>query len=389
MPADLEFTGERFLPGLAGEIAYEHAHRYAFARRFASGKRVLDAACGEGYGSAMLALVASVVTGIDIDPPTIAHARAAYADRRNLRFVDGSVTSLPLSDASVDLVVSFETVEHLDAADQPRMLAEFARVLAPDGILLISSPNRPQYSEARNYVNPFHRHELDRGEFAALVQAELPVCRWYRQRIWFGSTLWGEEGTEAFEAWDGDGGGAVAARGPEAMYFIVAAARHAEALTAGPALSLFSDAQGSELARRDAMLAERDAALDRQTGHVHHLEELVAYRERIVEERDRQLAEIQAANEREGGATRAALAGAEQALKGAQGALLEKELKLAELEGALGSARRDVGALDQERQRLERAVGAQERIISYRQSFRWWLQLPWLRMRHWWNRITQ
>ena len=71
MPSDLEFTGERFVPGIAGEIAHEHWHRYAFARRCVAGKRVLDVACGEGYGSALLAGESTSVTGIDIDAGAI------------------------------------------------------------------------------------------------------------------------------------------------------------------------------------------------------------------------------------------------------------------------------------------------------------------------------
>src|SRR3954471_2687675 len=112
MSADLEFTGERYLPGTVGEIAHEHWHRYAFARTFVGGRRVLDAACGEGYGSALLATAAVHVTGVDIDARTLAHARAAYAGRVNVDFIEGSATMLPLPDASVDVVVSFETIEH-------------------------------------------------------------------------------------------------------------------------------------------------------------------------------------------------------------------------------------------------------------------------------------
>src|SRR5262245_56593246 len=169
MTKPLEFTGERFVPGIEGEIAHEHWHRYAFARRFAAGRRVADVACGEGYGSALLADVARDVVGVDIDPEAVAHARNAYAGRTNLRFAEGSATALPLPDASVDVVVSFETLEHLAAADQPPMVAEFARVLAPAGVLVLSSPNRPEYSDARGYANPFHRHELDRDGLARLL----------------------------------------------------------------------------------------------------------------------------------------------------------------------------------------------------------------------------
>jgi len=118
-----EFTGERFLPGVAGEIAYEHWHRYAFARRFVAGKRVLDAACGEGYGTALVAEVAASAVGVDIDAAVVATARGAYAQRANLRFEVASVTLLPLADQSIDVVVSFETVEHVSAHEQTMMLA--------------------------------------------------------------------------------------------------------------------------------------------------------------------------------------------------------------------------------------------------------------------------
>ena len=134
--ADLTFTGERFLPACTGEIAYEHWHRYAFARRFVAGKRVLDAACGEGYGSALLGEAAASVVGVDIDGPTIAHAGSRYGNDGRVRFIEGSCTELPLPDASIDVVVSFETIEHLREEDQPRMVAEFARVLSPGGIVV-------------------------------------------------------------------------------------------------------------------------------------------------------------------------------------------------------------------------------------------------------------
>ncbi|HET9189593.1 MAG TPA: SAM-dependent methyltransferase, partial [Rudaea sp.] len=71
----LEFTGERFTPECVREIRYEHWARYAFALELARGKRVLDAACGEGYGSAMLAGAAASVLGVDIAADAIAHAR--------------------------------------------------------------------------------------------------------------------------------------------------------------------------------------------------------------------------------------------------------------------------------------------------------------------------
>ena len=182
MQNSLEFTGERFIPGQPGEIALEHWHRYAFARRFVAGKRVLDVASGEGYGSALLAAVADSVVGVDVDPAAVAHAHAAYAARANLRFEVGSAAALPLLDCTVDVVVSFETIEHLPQAMQPQMLAEIARVLTPAGVLVLSAPNPVEYSDARAYRNPFHVHEPDRAELDAMLAIAFPMRRWFRQR---------------------------------------------------------------------------------------------------------------------------------------------------------------------------------------------------------------
>src|SRR5438105_2884119 len=111
MSDPVEFTGERFVPGTEGEIAFEHWHRYFFARRFVAGRRVLDVACGEGYGSALLSEVAADVVGVDIDPASVSHAASKYATRPNLRFVEGTVTALPLPPSCGDAIVSFETIE--------------------------------------------------------------------------------------------------------------------------------------------------------------------------------------------------------------------------------------------------------------------------------------
>ena len=375
--SDLAFTGERFIPGAPGEIAHEHWHRYAFARRLVGGRRVADVACGEGYGSALLATAAASVVGVDLDAAAIAHATAAYAGPV-VRFVAGSATALPLADGSVDAVVSFETIEHLPADAQPAMLAEFARVLAPGGILVLSSPNRPEYSDRRDYRNPFHLHELDRAELVALLDPVFPARRWFRQRRYVGSVLWAEDRAGGHEALAGDARSVAPAEPPEALYFVLVAARDATALPAADVgVSMFSDADDSEWARLDAqarevlrlddLLRERDAALARQAAHVQHLEGLVAYRDGIIAERDAQI-----------DAARKAWQRREAALQSAE----------ADARAALDSARQAIEALDGERRRLESAVGAQEHIINYRQSARWWVQLPWLRVRDLWQRLT-
>ena len=377
MSDHLEFTGERFVPGIAGEIAHEHWHRYAFARRFVAGKRVLDVACGEGYGSALLAGVAAEVVGIDISDAAIAHAGTSYAGHPRLRFVHGSAADLPLPDAGVDVVVSFETIEHLPRDVQPRMVAEIARVLTADGLLVLSAPNPVEYSQARGYHNPFHLHEPSREELDALLATEFPARRWHRQRRYFGSALWSEAAGSGAETLTGDAASVEAAVPPAAMYFLVVAGRSPAALPApGPALSLFSDRDEAELARIDAggaevlrldtLLKKRDASLDRQTAHVHHLEELVAARDRVVVERDAQLSAANAALATEHGAAAAAR---------------DESTK------ATASAKRAHAALAAESERLERALAAQERIIAYRQSARWWFALPWVRVKLLWQRM--
>src|SRR5262252_5618642 len=109
----MEFTGERFVPECTREIWYEHWHRYQFASAVASGRRVLDAACGEGYGSALLARTAQSVVGLDIDAAAVQHARARYGKQSNLRFEQGDAIALPAFASPFDLIVSFETLEHV------------------------------------------------------------------------------------------------------------------------------------------------------------------------------------------------------------------------------------------------------------------------------------
>jgi len=252
----LDFTGERFVPGIPGEIVYEHWHRYAFAQTLARGRRVLDVACGEGYGGALLAASALSVTGIDISDEAVQHASERYGNAHpNLRFLQASAASLPLEDHSIDVIVSFETIEHLPQSLQAPMIEEFARVLAPDGILILSSPNRPEYSPPGTPPNPFHVYEMDRKELDDLLTPFFPSQMWLSQRLWFGSTLWREpvsvSGATSAQVWQQQKDGKIAAAElPAAKYFLVVAARSEKAaLPSIPELSLFSDAGEEELKR--------------------------------------------------------------------------------------------------------------------------------------------
>lgn len=174
------------MPGMHGEGATDHLHRYALARNMATGLEVLDIACGEGYGSAILAQVAHRVIGIDVDSDVVSHAKNKY-QVNNLEFYQGDCANLPIEDASIDLVVSFETIEHHD--QHIEMMSEIRRVLRPDGVLLISSPNRPEFNRVRSEPYPFHVKELDYCEFDGLLRSEFCNVEFYGQRSLAGSLV--------------------------------------------------------------------------------------------------------------------------------------------------------------------------------------------------------
>ena len=186
-PAEaLAWTGERLVTTCQRPLIYEHLHRYALALSLAKRKRVLDIACGEGYGANLIARVASKVLGVDLDAGTIAHAKAKYR-RRNLHFVQGSCTEIPCEDHSIDLVASFETIEHIREHD--RFLSEIKRVLAPGGILVISSPHKAEYQKVSEAANPFHEAELDHDEFVQLITKTFKHYVAARQRLVVGSWI--------------------------------------------------------------------------------------------------------------------------------------------------------------------------------------------------------
>lgn len=155
----LEWTGERFIPEVGAEISFEHRVRYLFAEKFVIGKRVLDAPCGEGYGSFDLSKTAESVVGIDISAKAVGHASKKYL-KNNLKFVTTGMDNLQeFDDAEFDVITCFEGIEHVDRATQIKTLIEFRRVLKPDGILLISSPNKKIYSDLQNFKNEYHLAE--------------------------------------------------------------------------------------------------------------------------------------------------------------------------------------------------------------------------------------
>ncbi|MHC1708680.1 MAG: class I SAM-dependent methyltransferase [Bacteroidales bacterium] len=177
------FTGERYLGNMSqAQISYEHWHRYYFAREFVKNKSVLDIASGEGYGSFLLSKQANTVVGIDISEEAVLHARQTYTSA-NLEFLTGSASMIPINGSGIfDVVVSFETIEHISEEDQINFLREVKRVLKPGGLFIVSTPDKLLYSDQRNYVNEYHVKEFYREEFIQFLKnyfTQVKLCGQY------------------------------------------------------------------------------------------------------------------------------------------------------------------------------------------------------------------
>ena len=216
-----EFTGERIIPGQVDvDLFNEHMARYTFAARLARGKRVLDAGCGAGYGSAELALAADSVIGVDRAAEAIDFARAAYG-LPNLRFEQASCEALPHPGGTFDLVVAFEVIEHLDHWRE--FLLEARRVLAPAGQLIVSTPNKLYYTESRGPTgaNPFHVHEFDFEEFRSELHGVFPHVSLYLENHIEGVTFQPYEAGQTVEVRVDAGDPA-----PDESHFFVAVCAH-------------------------------------------------------------------------------------------------------------------------------------------------------------------
>jgi ubiquinone/menaquinone biosynthesis C-methylase UbiE len=181
-----EWKGERLETFVYNEATVEHLHRYSVAYQLINDKDVLDLACGEGYGSNILSACAKSVTGIDSDNESIANASRKYK-KSNLRFLTANAVSLPLPDHSIDVVVSFETIEHL--SEHEKMLMEIKRVLRAKGTLIISTPDKKNYSDRTGFKNPYHVKELYANEFKKLIATYFLNCRYLYQMSTYTSII--------------------------------------------------------------------------------------------------------------------------------------------------------------------------------------------------------
>jgi len=286
----MEFTGERFVPELHGDIELEHIHRYLQASEIAEGKMVLDIACGEGYGSAILANKATYVTGVDISSAAIQHAGRTY-QKANLEFKVGSCADIPLPDASVDLVVSFETIEHHDQHHE--MMREIKRVLRPSGVLLISSPEKRSYSDQGQSRNPYHVKELYQHEFEQLLQLYFRNTVYFGQRILYGSSIFSFSCQTAVVCHQKQGDGMVSTPGVrDPLYLIALASDNALPRVSSSVLEQpLSDSETVMAWSR--LVAERDQSVQTLSATVEQKEQALLNLRLRVGEQDKEIRSLE------------------------------------------------------------------------------------------------
>lgn len=192
----MEATGERFIPSVMDWplVAHEHWHRYYFASQYIKDKIVLDIACGSGYGTNFLADHAKEITGIDIAEESVVYAQKNFPHER-ITFKQGSIANIPLPDKSIDVIISFETIEHVDEQIQTQAMQEFKRVLKDNGILIISTPN--VNSPEHNPDNEYHFKEFHTDEFVEFLKSHFEFVTYGGQDIRFASTIYDSENCEA------------------------------------------------------------------------------------------------------------------------------------------------------------------------------------------------
>lgn len=174
------FTGERVVPNETPYYIFqEHINRYHFASNLTNNKVVLDVACGMGYGSDYLIKNgAKKVTGLDISEESIIYAKNNYKDS-NLTFIVGDATKLPFENEHFDVIVSFETIEHIE--EYNNFLNECKRVLKTGGIFICSTPNKRYTSEILKNSNPYHIIEFYPEDFQNLINEYFSSTKLYGQ----------------------------------------------------------------------------------------------------------------------------------------------------------------------------------------------------------------
>jgi ubiquinone/menaquinone biosynthesis C-methylase UbiE len=361
----LSWTGERYLPWEKDPVtAYEHWHRYAYAAQFVSGKKVLDLAAGEGYGSAALAATARQVIALELDENAVKHARLKYRSF-NLHFIVGSILEMPLCRMGFDAIVCFEAIEHIP--DPEALLKEVKRLLAPGGIFLVSTPNKPEYKQTEP-SNPFHVKELDFEEFRAMLSRHFKRTQFLGQRVYCNSSLWSVSGKppgdipEYLLDWDKEEFTLTDIDRRIPLYF-VGIASDAEDLpkTTG---SVLIDSSNSLL--KEASRIQNEFAANAQS-----LEEALSWRETQLQTTQETLLEQENAlawKEDQLQQTKTAFAWKEDQLRQAQASIRSQEQALVWKEDQLQQAQNAIAWKEDQLRQAQASIRSQEQALVWKED---------------------
>lgn len=170
---------ERMVPQFhkGNEIYGEHLARYEASRQLVKDKIVLDVASGSGYGTELLSRDAKKVYGVDVSAEAIEYSKKHFG-KKNIEYIVGNGDELPLDSASVEVVTSFETIEHIE--NYKKFLKEVKRVLKKDGMFVVSTPNDLEFTEG----NHFHLHQFNETELFDLLKKDYKYVERYYQTTW-------------------------------------------------------------------------------------------------------------------------------------------------------------------------------------------------------------
>ncbi len=324
--------GERMIPEFHHDalIYAEHVVRYLFASRLVRGKRVLDVGSGVGYGSNMLkGAGAAKVIGLDRSREAIAYGLDRHA-ALHPDYLVADAESLPLQDGQFDVVVSFETLEHV--ADYHRFLEEAKRVMRPGGLLILSTPNKGIYIGG----NPFHTKEFTFAELGETLRNYFRHVEIFAQDNWITGAILAPSTMERADSRIADGVKVyktVEKPANKALYIV----------------SLCSDASvpkaGQELALTDIWVERRYVEeISRLGADIHRLSTDVAERDAVLVQRDALLAEKDTA-----------LAEKDAAVAEYEAALVEKDGVLVAQDTALNESRAVLAGVAQELEVIRRS----------------------------------
>lgn len=210
----MEDTGERLIPeGHIQTLTYgEHLSRYSSVVDIVKDRVVLDIASGAGYGTNLIAQHAKQVTGVDYSQDAIEYSKKLYKSK-NLNFIQADAQALPFEDSSVEVVVSLETIEHLNNPE--KFVKEVKRVLKPDGVFIVSTPNDDEYIEG----NEFHIHEFRLKDLRKLIGKYFSKSEFYYQGSYFAAGLYSEDVFTKGGEWSGPVAKTFGQRSNKAIYF--------------------------------------------------------------------------------------------------------------------------------------------------------------------------